>query len=90
MEDLEATDFILKEHGEEAGVQMPACANGKFMLGTGRVVVTEYDPSLVALNIGQVARFEPTSLREQLEQNAPQILHLLGVPKQRIAANQHK
>jgi hypothetical protein len=69
---------------------MSACTNGKFWLGTGRVVVAEYDLSLVAIDICQVARFNAKSLREQLEQSVSQILHLLGVFKQCIAVNKQK
>lgn len=46
-----------------------------------------YNLSLVAFYICQVARFEPKGLGEQLEQPVPQILHLFGVLKYCIPAN---
>ena len=76
-QDLEDSDFNLENYGHD----------GRFRLGAGRVIVAEYDLSLVALYICQVARFEPKSFREQLEQGVPQTLHLVGIVKQRIAEN---
>jgi hypothetical protein len=66
---------------------MPACPNGEFRLGAWRVVVPKYNLSLVALNICQVARFEPEGFGEQPKQPLPQIFHLFGVFKQCISAN---
>ena len=90
VKDLETADLVLEEYGEEAGVGVPACSDGKLRLGTGRVVVAEHDLPLVALDVRQVARFEPQRFRQKLEQCAPQVLHLLGVLAQSITANKHK
>jgi len=84
-EDLEASNLVLQNYGQESRVRMPSRPklpkHGDFMLGASRVVVAYYSLSLVALYVTQVARFEPKRLGEQLKQPVSQTLHMFGVFK---------